>query len=60
MVFNNSSLFMTMLNLIGININIMDMETKHVNLFFHIDVDEQEKKNGIIIRMKIVIRKIMR
>jgi len=58
MVSNNSSLFMSMLNLIWININIMDMK-RHmlICLFvFHIHVGEKRKKDEVVIKMDVVIK----
>jgi hypothetical protein len=43
MVFNDLSLFMSMSNLIYIDIHFMDMKG-YVNLFFHIHVGGQGKK----------------
>jgi hypothetical protein len=43
-VFNNSSLIMSMSNLIWFNINFIAHEKTHVNLFFHIHVGGYKKR----------------
>jgi len=40
MVFNNSSLFVSMFNLIRVNVNSMDIKKMYVNVHSHIHFDD--------------------
>jgi len=51
MIINNSALFMSMSNLILININIMDMKRHILILFFHIML-VSKKRSEIITKIR--------
>jgi len=55
MIFNNSSLFMSMSNLIQINVHFMDMK-RHVNFFLISMLMDREKERDSF-KMEVVIRK---
>jgi len=57
MVFNNSSLFTSMSNLIEINIHFMDMK-KHLLIYFFISMLVDMEKEWDNYKMEIVIKNV--
>ncbi len=54
MVFNNSLLFISMSNLI--KINIMDMK-RHILIYFLICMLVSKKKSEVVIRIEVIMKK---